>query len=509
MRSVRGSRGRFCALYGTTTLRLSPSFAYPPGQPRYQILVLDRFGDVIVPLNEWYLRMEGIGAARTRDTYLALLRPYFGFLAERGYAWNARPEAVRENTRVFLQEAGCALQAGRVEGWFVRATNRLPLSSSGLHLLIAALRCFYAVMRRGVFDPETEEFHPYYAYQNPMYSDVLLAWRAQHRKWIRNRAAPDVSGIRSEPRSATAREPVGYFQVKRSPLEPAVARDSEPIRLVILAGVQYMIDHAAARETVILRMLLESGARVSEVLGLTAANLRQAHNPVVGIRVGAVVRGKGDLVACKPIWFSEETRERLRHYIARERSKLDRRGRARLEQLEDDEPIFLSRRRRQLGYSGFRIYWRRLLRSAQRHFGSGSQPVGRAVVPLPPITPHTIRHLHTTFRVLKLRELFPQKSERERAMEALVNDIGWRSAETIKIYDHAITRAEYKELMADAVHQMLVDAPHDRASLAALLGRGPGPNQPSSDDVNDANGQPELTDEARITLAWLNDMAHP
>jgi len=106
-----------------------------------------------------------VEAARTRETYMAVLRPWFGFLSEHGYPWNARPEAVREYTRLFLIEARCALRAGRVDGWFIQATNRSPISGSGLHLLIAALRSFYSVMHQGVFDPEDQRFHPLYPYE--------------------------------------------------------------------------------------------------------------------------------------------------------------------------------------------------------------------------------------------------------------------------------------------------------------------------------------------------------
>jgi hypothetical protein len=127
MRMQRGSRGQFSSLYGTTTLRLGPEFAYPPLGPRYERLVFATDGQLIVPLNEWYHLMKGVGAARTRETYLAVLRPWFGFLAEHGYPWNARPEAVREYTRLFLLDAGCALRTGRIEGWFVQATNRSPI----------------------------------------------------------------------------------------------------------------------------------------------------------------------------------------------------------------------------------------------------------------------------------------------------------------------------------------------------------------------------------------------
>src|SRR5438445_6189841 len=257
MRIQRGSRGQFSGLYGTSTLRLAADFPYPPGGPRYERLVFDADGQLIVPLNEWYRLMRGVGATRTRDTYLAVLRPWFGFLAKDGYPWNAQPEALREYTRLFLLEAGCALQKGRVEGWFIQASNRSPISTNGLHLFIAALRSFYTVMGRGECDPADQCDHPLYAFENPMYSKVLLAWRSEHRKWIRNAGAPDYAGIRSQSRIEEARQPVGFFQVRRQPMEPPVARDSESTRLAILAGVRYMIDHAPAREAVILRVMLE------------------------------------------------------------------------------------------------------------------------------------------------------------------------------------------------------------------------------------------------------------
>src|SRR6266567_3990781 len=227
-----------------------------------------------------------------------------------------------------------------------------------------------------------------------------------------------------------------------------------------------------------------------------------AHNPKIGIDVAAFVRNKGEHILGKPIWCSADTREQLRRYIARDRSQLDPHQRTRLEQLVDDDPIFLSRRKKQLEYSGFGIVFKRLLGKAQRHFGSAPQHPDAIRVVLPDITPHTIRHLHTTFRVKKVRELFASPSERERALEALVDDLGWRSAEMLKTYDHAITRSELRELMASSVRQMVQDAPHDAASLEALLRKGAQFGQTHTAD----DGEPAelmLSDEALQTLAWI------
>jgi hypothetical protein len=56
---------------------------------------------LIVAPNEWYRLTHRVGAASTRETYPVVFRPWFGFLGQNDYQWNARPEAVREYTRLF------------------------------------------------------------------------------------------------------------------------------------------------------------------------------------------------------------------------------------------------------------------------------------------------------------------------------------------------------------------------------------------------------------------------
>jgi hypothetical protein len=83
---------------------------------------------------------------------------------------------------------------------------------------------------------------------------------------------------------------VGFFRRKRDVWNPAVARDAEIVRVLIVAAILWMSDHAPLRERVILRILLESGARLHEVLGLTAGGYRGGRSQVVG--VSALVRNK-------------------------------------------------------------------------------------------------------------------------------------------------------------------------------------------------------------------------
>jgi hypothetical protein len=72
----------------------------------------------------------------------------------------------------------------------------------------------------------------------------------------------------------------------------------------------------------------------------------------------------------------------------------------------------------------------------------------------------------------------------------------------LKTYDHAISRSELSELMASSVRQMVQDAPHDAASLEALLRRGMQFGQTRAADEGEAD-ELILSDEARQTVAWI------
>ena len=211
LRSARDSAGRFNSRAGIRKLRLSdPSSAY-------ELLVFDKHWRLVEPLNEWHRLRKHRGSPRTRQTYLAMLCPFLGYLLEHEYPWNAEPDAVRECTRQYLIDSGCVVRpAWQTDGYHVALTNATTLSPSGLGLFIAAARDFYATLIEGEWDPVRMCRITYYAHPNPMYSEMLLRWKREHLRAMANVGAPDVAGIRGESRSRTAQQPVGYFRRKRN-----------------------------------------------------------------------------------------------------------------------------------------------------------------------------------------------------------------------------------------------------------------------------------------------------
>jgi site-specific recombinase XerD len=225
-----------------------------------------------------------------------------------------------------------------------------------------------------------------------------------------------------------------------------------------------MIDIAPLRERVILRLLNETGARLHEVLAMTAGGYRKGHSQLVGVR--ALLRNKGSLGReIKPVSFEAETDYLLHRYVRTERSRQDRDHRARIGDLRDEDPLFLSRRGNQLSDSGFRIRWKRLRLKAERSFRS-------APVRLPRLTPHVIRHLHATERVALAAELAQGDRERQRAMVAAVqHDLFWQSSDTLQIYNHSIATAEAHEQLQTAYIDRLKSQPRTpRQAAAAIVG---------------------------------------
>jgi len=434
----------------------------PAGSP-YRRLVLDRDWRPVGALNESYRLRAGVGAPSTRDTYLRVLSPFFGFLLMHNFAWDAEPMLMREYTRSYLQAIGCVLRRDRERHVFIVATTVLaPLSPGSLALFFAAARDFYEVLIDGEWDAATNRHCSYYPYANPMYSEVLRRWKRDHLRFVRNAGARDWAGIRGESRALSQHRPVGYFRAHGQIWQPPVAGEAKAVRVLIGAAIRYMIDVAPLRERVILRLLDETGARLHEVLAMSAGGYRKGHSQLIGVR--ALLRNKGSLGReIKPVTFEPETDYLLHRYVRTVRSKHDPECRGRMEDLRDEEPIFVSRRGRQLSDSAFRVLWRRLRLKAERAFRA-------APIRLPKLTPHVIRHLHATERVAFAAELAHGDRERQQALVAAVqHDLFGQSRDTVQIYNHAISNAEAHEQLQTAYIDRLKTQPRSAREAAAVI----------------------------------------
>ncbi len=470
MRSKGREQGRFVALSGFRKL------AGPP-DGRYEIFIVDRSGKPVSHLCEWYRLRKHPGSNRTRRTYLNFLQPFFAYLLVRGYAWNAAPEQMRHYVKAFLLE-DVACQVSRdtaLDGYRIELTGASPLSQSSLRVLLAALRDFYAVMAEAGL----------YAYANPMCSQMLQRWKHEHIKSIANRGAPEHAGIRSESWHETNRFPTAFFRQRRGEVwKPNVALTSEQIQQRMNADLDWMTLHAPTqRDRLVFMILRETGARLSEVLTMTAGGYRKAKDPYQAYVTNKGSYGREE----KLIRLSPRIEAALVQYVRSERAKLDPHGRKRLSQLDDTDPIFLTQRR--TPYTRGTLYhnWRKLY-AARPPQKEGEQE-------LPPLeyTPHDLRHLRVTGWLSEIRKI-KETNRAQMLRQCVQRRMAWKSPLTLQCYDHSFTEREEEETF-DAFQRQI-----EQETRVAV------PRMPRDQDVDSSSRFPtQAVKDASADLAFWED----
>ncbi len=404
--------------------------AGPPGG-RYELLIVDRNGRPVSHLCEWYRLRKQPGPNGTRRTYLHFLQPFFAYLLAHGYAWNAAPEHVRSYVKAFLLE-DVSCQVGRdtaLDGYRVELTRESPLSQSSLRVLLAALRDFYAVMAEAGL----------YAHANPMCSELLHRWKRERVKSITNSGAPEHAGIRSESWSETNSQPTAFFRQRRGePWKPDVALTSEQIQERMNIDLDWMTRHATSqRDRLIFMLLRETGARLSEILTMTAGGYRKAKDPYQAYVTNKGSYGREE----KLIRLTPTLEAALVRYVRTERARLDPYGRKRLSQLEETAPIFLTQRRTPYTRDAFYHHWRKLFATCP------PQKDGEQELPRLEYTPHDIRHLRVTAWLSNIRKV-ESAPEAEMLRRCVQRRMAWRNPLTILCYDHSFTEREEEEAFA-------------------------------------------------------------
>ena len=204
-----------------------------------------------------------------------------------------------------------------------------------------------------------------------------------------------------------------------------------------------MVEHATfQRDRVILLLMRQTGARLSEVIEMTAGGYRNARHAGQALVKNKGGRGREE----KTIYFTQSLDRHLLNYIRTERAQYDPHGRKRLEDLADHDPLFLTRTGKPYTRSAFYYQWNKLFAPAQQQFKKGEHVE---------FTPHDLRHLRVTRTVTNLRK----EAQGDRAVEAELlqgfqHVMGWRSPETMEIYLKAVNkRKAIAALLADEEQQ--------------------------------------------------------
>ncbi len=386
MRSKGRLHGRFVSLSGLK--KLDP----PPGSP-YPLLIVDAKGQPVFFLCEWYRRRKEVDPGRTPDTYLDMAQPWAAFLLRKGYAWNDPPDRVQFYLAEFLREdVACFVtpEGGGEDGWYIETTGNSPLSKSSLGVLLASLTSVY----------DTLIAAGYYTYPNPLRSERKLALKQEHIRMVKNAGAPDHAGIRGESWQETNRAfPTNRFRQRRGKVwEPEVVLEPDAVQQRMGLTIDFMVKKATfQRDQVILLLIRQTGARLSEVIEMTVGGYRKARDAGQALVKNKGSRGREE----KTIYFSQSLDRYLHDYIRTERAKYDPHGRKRLEDLADHDPLFLTRTGKPYTRSAFYYHWNKLFAPAQQQFKKGE---------CVEFTPHDLRHLRVTRTVANLRKQAPTRA---------------------------------------------------------------------------------------------------
>jgi integrase len=424
VRAKGRKQGRFVSLSGFKKI------APPPGSP-YHLLIVDSSGLPVFFLCEWYRRKIEADPGRTADTYLDMALPWAGFLLRRHYSWNAPPDQVRSYLVEFLREDVACLVAPdskREEGLLIETTGDSPLSKSSLSVLLAALTSMY----------DTLIAAGYYVYPNPMRSERMVVLKREHIRQVKNAGAPDHAGIRGESWQETNRAfPTNHFRQRRGKVwEPQVVLEPDAVQQRMRETIDFMILHATfQRDQVILLLLRQTGARLSEVIEMTAGGYRSARRAGRALVKNKGSRGREE----KTIYFTPSVDRRLLDYIRTERATYDPHGRSRLEELDDHDPLFLTRTGKPYTRAAFYYTWKKLFEPAQQQFKKAEQVS---------FTPHDLRHLRVTRTVTKIRKEAQGDAAAEAALlEGFQHLMGWRSPETMATYTQTMNKRKALEMV--------------------------------------------------------------
>ena len=362
---------------------------------------------------------------QTVPTYLYAVLPYFTWLntdlwqVRMGQTWDAPPQQVRRSIDDYLvQKLKCQLLPQR-QGWkYVAITAG---TRSTLRVFLAALKLFYEVMRdRGM-----------YSFVNPLVDSMsttlkaALAHLEREDNEQRPPKMPDCSGVEATPKNPSRRLTDSYYKLEHDEWLPQIIDDPKFPGNILKGGQILSLKHTRLREEAVTWLLFETGARVSEVTGLTLGDWA-----ALGLHTKAKAFSKGSYGRrIKTLSFAEDTAILLRRYFDEERVRFDPHG----YQVDDylllgkqhqidlaTIPLFLTSQRTQLTPKAYR----------EHYWAPACQAAGLEA------DVHQCRHWHVTRAVRDIYETAQNTAEIEHRLRDLIDYMKWKSDETLSAYHH-------------------------------------------------------------------------
>jgi integrase len=375
-------------------------------------------------------------------------------VARNQWTWFGSPVVVRNMVREYLTvSAKCKLrrrpdQLG-MQVIYVHSTDDTRIN---VRILLAVLRRFY--------DYLIASHH--YDQPNPLVheeaSRIATELRQNYRRAIKEmedrEPMPAASGV--DPPSGI-RLSANYFRCVEEEWVPRTIDDPDFPHLVYNAGKQC---GWGLRELCVVRILFESGARISEVFDLTAKdwavsqflNVFEARNKgSFGARTKRLVVSSVTAKLCRR-YFDDDKEGRRAHDPQRltiaDLSKMDG---PELEKVK----LFLSRHRGQgLHSKSFRkCYWNPALHSV------GIQA-----------NPHLARHWFVTNALRTIEHTSKDANEILRRKTELVQYMAWRTAErTLKAYEHVVRDDNFIATTLQTIHREMKRREKELRKNPALL----------------------------------------
>lgn len=410
---------------------------------KHPFLVFDCQDRLHLPLTifskEAYVRLD----AKTVQTYLYSILPYFTWLdtdawqLRTGQTWNAPPQQVRRSTDDYLvQKLQCQLLPQR-QGWkYVAITAG---TKSTLRIFLAALKLFYQIMRE----------RELYTFANPLVDSIsttiaeVVAHVARSEGEQAPPRMPDQSGVEAPRNRPKHRLTDSYYKLEHEEWQPQIIDDPKLPGYILKGGRILPLTYTRQRDEVVTWLLFETGARVSEVVGLQLGDWAS-----LGMKNKAKAFSKGSHGRrIKTISFAEDTVILLRRYFDEERIRFDPHGYSLDLYLELSAchqvdlsiiPVFLSSQGTQLTAKAYREhYWNPACAAA----GIEADV-------------HQARHWHVTREARDIYETAKDAKEVEQRLRDLVDYMKWKSDQTLSAYQHYFEQQLYAD-MRDDFHQRM------------------------------------------------------